>query len=127
MAVSIRAARLGRSKSTAACCRLLPAANAAEECPSEFTGDNPLLIEVETGNYFTIFLRIVYRFQQRMACVIEEANYLLASIDNFMVAYTTGIGQGHSASFRIFNDILNADKQVLHFTRLLTDGLRQNN
>jgi len=85
------------------------------------------LVEVEAGNNLTMFLSIVYRLKKRMARVIEKTNYLLASIDYFMVAYATGIRQSHSASFRILNDILYTDKKVLYFTGLLPNCLGQNN
>ena len=62
-----------------------------------------------------------------MACVIKEANDLLASVDDLVVAKTAGIGQGHGAALGIFVDALDADEQILDFAGLLTDGLRQNN
>ena len=62
-----------------------------------------------------------------MAGVIKEANYLLGAINDFMIAYLTGIGERHCPAFGILGYMLYAYQKVLHFARLLPDSLRKNN
>ena len=67
------------------------------------------LVEVEASYDLAMFLSIMHRLKKCMTCVIEKTNNLLASINDLMVAYTTGICQGHSATLWILDNIFDAD------------------
>ncbi len=60
-----------------------------------------------------------------MTGVIEEADDLLALVDNFVVALAAGVRERHRAAFRVLDNVLDADEEVLNFAGLLTDCLRQ--
>src|SRR5215467_1966135 len=60
-----------------------------------------------------------------MACVVKEADDLLAAVDNLMVTELAGISERHRPSFRVLHDVLDADEQILNLGRLLSDCLRE--
>jgi hypothetical protein len=83
------------------------------------------LIQIKAGNYLPMFLCVIHGFQKRIAGVIQEADYLLAAVNDLVVTQTTGISQGHRSAFRILGYMFDTNQKILHFSRLLSDGLRQ--
>lgn len=59
--------------------------------------------------------------------MIQEADDLLALVDNLVVALLAGVSQCHGATLRILDDVLYADQEILNFSGLLAYGLGQDN
>jgi hypothetical protein len=83
------------------------------------------LIQIEAGNDLPMFLCVIHGFQKRITGVIKEADYLLAAVNDLVVTQAAGISQCHRSAFRVLSYMFDTYQKVLHFSRLLSDGLRK--